>query len=292
VRQALFPFSDELIRKVTKEDIERLLEIKIKRISRYDINKQQKEIQAIEKAIAAIDRYLQDMVGFTKDYIKALLKKYGKKFPRKSKLKQFDEVNARHAALSNLHVGYHRESGFLGHKVKIENKKKDLEFTCSEYDRILLIFKEGLYKVVNVTDKLFVGSNLLWMGVVQRDLVFNIIYRSGTENLTYAKRFKMPKFIISREYRLFPEHKRSVIQMLAIGESDIRARISLVPSSRARYNSMEIDMDDFLLKGASAKGKRISNRVVRRVSNITGKPRKQKPVMPSLPGLEGSRHTK
>ena len=285
VRQALFPYTDELIRKVTKDDIERLLEIRIKRISRYDINKQQKEIQTIEKAIATIDKHLQDMVGFTKDYIAALLKKYCKQFPRKSQLKQFDEVNARAAALSNIHVAYHRESGFMGFKVKVENKKKDQELTCSEYDRILLIFKDGLYKVVSVADKIFVGSNLLWMGVVNDDLVFNVIYRSGRENLSYAKRFKMPKFILNREYRLFPEHKRSVIQMLAVGDKNVRARISLVPSSRARYNSLEIDMDDFLIKGASAKGKRISNRVVRRVSNITGKPAKQQPVMPSLPGL-------
>jgi topoisomerase-4 subunit A len=286
IRQALFPFADELIRKVSKDDIERLLEIKIKRISRYDINKQQKEIKALEKGIAAIDKHLQDMVGFTKDYIETLLKKYGKKHPRKSKLKHFDEVNARAAALSNIHVAYHRESGFIGHKIKVENKKKDLELTCSEYDRILLIFKDGLYRVTNVADKVFVGSNLLWMGVVDENLVFNIIYRSGLENLTYAKRFKMPKFIINREYRLFPEHKRSVIQMLALGDKEVRARISLVPSSRARYNSLEIEMDDFLLKGASAKGKRISNRVVRRVSNITGKPRKKAMVMPSLPGLK------
>lgn len=285
IRQALFPFADELIRKVTKEDIERLLEIRIKRISRYDINKQQKEIRTIEKSIATIEMHLQDMVDYTKKYIEALLKKYGKQFPRRSKLQQFDEVNARAAALSNIHIAYHRESGFMGSKVKVENKKKDLELTCSEYDRILLIFKDGLYKVVNVTDKVFVGSDLLWMGVVKRDLVFNVIYRSGVENLSYGKRFRMPKFIINREYRLFPEHKRSVIQMLAVGEKEVRARVSLVPSSRARYNSIEIDMDDFLLKGASARGKRISNRVVRRVSNITGKPPRKKPVMPSLPGL-------
>ncbi|RUM39144.1 MAG: DNA topoisomerase IV subunit A [Desulfobulbus sp.] len=289
IRQALFPFADELIRKVSKEDIERLLEIKIKRISRFDINKQQKEIQAIEKAIAVIEKHLQDMVGFTRDYIGSLLQKYGKGYPRKSKLKQFDEVNARAAALSNLHVAYHRESGFMGHKVKLENKKKDIALTCSEYDRILLIFKNGLYRVVGVADKYFVGNDLLWMGVVQKDLVFNVIYRSGLENLTYAKRFIMPKFILGRDYRLFPEHKRSIIQMLALGEKEIRARISLVPSSRARYNSIEIEMDDFLLKGPSAKGKRISNRVVRRVSNITGKPRKQPPVMPSLPGLDASK---
>ena len=285
VRQALFPYTDELIRKVTKDDIGRLLEIRIKRISRYDINKQQKEIRSIEKAIAVLEKHLTDMVGFTISYLESLLKKYGKQFPRKSRLKQFDEVNVRAAALSNIPVSYHRESGFLGSKVKFENKRKDLTLVCSEYDRILLIFKDGLYKVTNVMDKVFVDSHLLWMGVVQRDLVFNVLYRSGLENLTYAKRFTTPKFILNREYRLFPEHKRSVIQLLALGEKDVRARASLVPSSRSRYNSIEIDMDDFLIKGASAKGKRISNRVVRRVSNITGKPRKEQPIIASLPGL-------
>ncbi len=285
IRQALFPFADELIRKVTKEDIERLLEIKIKRISRYDINKQQKEIRSLEKSIAVTEEHLKDMVGFTKDYLQALLKKYGKNHPRKSELKQFDEVNARKAALANINIGYNRESGFLGSKVKAENKRKDLALTCSEYDRLLLIFKDGLYKVISVCDKVFVGDNLLYMGVVKRDLVFNVIYRAGGENLTYGKRFKMPKFILNREYRLFKAHKRSVIQMLAVGEKDVRARISLVPSSRARYNALEIEMDDFLIKSASAKGKRLSNRVVRRVTNITGKPRKPKPVPATLPGM-------
>ncbi|RUM36769.1 MAG: DNA topoisomerase IV subunit A, partial [Desulfobulbus sp.] len=285
IRQALFPFADELIRKVTKEDIERLLEIKIRRISRYDINKQQKEIRSLEKSIAVTEEHLKDMVGFTMDYLEALLKKYGKNYPRKSELKQFDEVNARKAALANINIGYNRKSGFLGSKVKAEHKKNDLALTCSEYDRLLLIFKDGRYKVISVCDKVFVGDNLLYMGVVKRDLVFNVIYRAGGENLTYGKRFKMPKFILNREYRLFKEHKRSVIQMLAVGEKDVRARVSLVPSSRARYNSLEIEMDDFLIKSASAKGKRLSNRVVRRVTNITGKPRKQKPVPATLPGI-------
>ncbi len=285
IRQALFPFVDELIRKVTREDIERLLEIKIKRISRYDINKQQKEIRAIEKSIGVIEEHLKDMVAFTREYLEALLKKYGKKFPRKSKLKEFDEVNARAAALANIHIGYNRESGFLGSKVKVENKKKDLELICSEYDRLLLIFKDGLYKVISVSDKIFVGNSLLYLGVVKRDLVFNVIYRAGAENLTYCKRFKMPKFILNREYRLFPAHKRSIIQMLAVGEKDIRARISLVPSSRARYNSLEIKMDDYLIKSVSAKGKRLSNRVVRRVTNSTGKPSRKPPVPATLPGI-------
>ncbi len=286
IRQALLPYADELQRKVTKDDIERLLEIRIKRISRYDINRQQKEIDTLEKNIRIIEKHLEDLVGFTITYLRGLLKKYGKLFPRKSEIREFDEVDARAAALSNLHLCYHRDSGFLGYKVKKENPKKDLDLHCSEYDRILLIYKDGRYKVIPVADKLFVGSDLLWMGVVRKNQVFNVIYRFGAENMSYVKRFRTPKYIINREYRLFPEHKRSLIQFLAVGETGIRARVSLVPSSRARYNAIEIEMDDYLIKGPGAKGRRVSNRVVRRVSNITGKPATVRPVLPPLPGFE------
>lgn len=286
VKESLEPFREELIRDVSKEDIERLLEIKIKRISRFDIKRQQKEIKAIQTDIKKVRKYLEDMIGFTINYLSSLVNKYGELYPRKSTIKQFDEVDARAAALSNLTVGYNRESGFLGYKVKTENARKDIEFNCSELDRLLLIYKDGLYKVINVTEKLFVGSNLEWAGVVEDDLVFNVIYRNGEENNSYAKRFKTPKFIINREYRLFPEHKRSAIQFFELGKEDVRARVSLVPSPRAKFNSMEIELNDYLIKAASAKGKRVSNRVVRRVSSLTGKPRTVKSEPAVLPGLK------
>lgn len=286
VTESLEPYSSEIIRDVTKEDVERLLEIKIKKISRYDINRQQKEIKAIEGDIKKVRRSLKDMIGFTIAYLSSLVTKYGELYPRKSRIEHFDEVNARAAALSNLTVGYNKESGFIGSKVKAENAKKDIELNCSELHRLLLIFKDGLYKVINVTDKLFVGSNLVWMGVVENDQVFNVVYRNGLENHSYVKRFRTPKFIISREYRLFPEHKRSTIQFLETGDEEVRARISLVPSSRARYNSLEIELDDYLIKAAGAKGKRVSNRVVRRVSSLTGKPRPAKAEPAVLPGIQ------
>lgn len=285
VRQALVPFTDEFLKKVSKEDVERLLEIKIRRISRYDINRQQKEIQTIEKEIRRIEHQLQDMVAFTVGYLEDILARYGKNFQRKTELRQFNEVDARKAALSNLHVVYNRDSGFLGFKVKLENNLKDLELTCSEYDRLLLIFKNGMYKVIGIAEKLFVGNDLLWMGVVRNKLVFNIIYRSGLENLSYVKRFKMPKFIINREYWLFPEHNRSIIQLLVVAEKEARARISFAPSSRARFNRLEIEFDDYLIKGAAAKGKRVGNRVVRSVANLTGKPKSETPSIPILPGF-------
>ena len=149
----------------------------------------------------------------------------------------------------------------------------------------MLIFNNGLYKIIPVADKLFVGHDLEWFGVVRKDVVFNIIYRDGIGgNVAYVKRFKSPKFILDKEYRLFSEHKRSKILLMSFGKEKF-ARVNLVPSSRARTNILDIIFDDYLIKGASAKGKRVSNRVVRRVVSAAG-PRVQivKQNLP-LPGF-------
>ncbi|WP_028579134.1 DNA topoisomerase IV subunit A [Desulfogranum japonicum] len=286
VDEGLKPFADELKRAVSKEDIERLLEIKIRRISRYDINKQQKELREIEKNIRSVKNKLKDMVGFTIGYISDIKEKYGEAHPRISELNTLNEVDARSAALANLQLVYQSGTGFIGHKLKVEDPQNDLEISCSEYDRVLLIFKSGLYKVINVQEKIFVGSELLYMDLVDPEVTFNIIYRNGLENMCYVKRFATPKFILNREYHLFEEHNRSAILFLKTGNDEIRARINLVPSSRAKYNSLDIDFSDYMIKGAAAKGKRISTRVVRRVSDATGKPVQQEPVIPELPGFQ------
>lgn len=285
VRQALAPYAEELQRKITNEDVERLLEIKIRRISRYDINRQEKELREIERVIAQTKQHLTDMVGYTISYLYEIKEKFGHLFPRKSELRAFDEVDARAAALSNLTVCYHKESGFVGHKIKGEENTHDLECCCSEYDRLLLIFQDGRYKVVNVPDKLFVGTDVSWMGVVKNDLVFNLIYRCGPENLAYVKRFASPKFILNREYRLFDADKRSTILLLLVGKDNYRARISLAPSARAKLNAVEIDFADYLVKGVNAKGKRVANRAVRRVTDISGTPKKKTGSPLELPGF-------
>jgi topoisomerase-4 subunit A len=132
---------------------------------------------------------------------------------------------------------------------------------------------------------LFVGPDLYWLGVVKNDLVFNLVYRHGLENLAYVKRFAMPKFILGRDYRLFEADKRSAILLLLLGKEGLRIRASLAPSARAKHNAVELDLDEVLIKGVSAKGKRVANRTVRRVTDITGAPKKAAPVLQELPGL-------
>lgn len=284
VDESLKPYIKRLEQPVSREDIERLLEIRIKRISRYDIERQAKEIRAIRKDIKEIKTSLQDVVGYTINYLEKLLESYGDEFPRLSEITEFSEVKARKVALSNLTVGYNRETGFLGHSIKAENEQNDIVFSCSEYDRLLLIFSSGMYKVVPVPEKLFVGEELEYAAIFEKNVVFNIVYRDGVENLAYVKRFRSPKFILDKEYYLFPPHKRSRILLLLLGEGK-HARVSLVPSRRARSNIVEIDFDQFLLKNASAKGKRVSPRVARRVVESTDRVIKERAAS-SLPGIE------
>ena len=283
VKKSLKPFAKELEGPVTQADVERLLEIRIKRISRYDIDRQAREIKSIRKEIKTIQSDLKDTVGYTIDYLGELLEKYGSEYPRQSQITEFSEVKLRKVALSNLTVGYNRESGFLGYNIKADQAQDDPFFSCSEYDRLLLISAEGMYKVIPVPEKLFVGQELVYVGILKKNTIFNVIYRDGKENFAYVKRFSTPKFIMEKEYRLFPEHKRSRILLLLTG-GDKHARVSMVPSRRARTNVAEVSFDEYLVKGPSAKGKRVATRVARRVVESTERVIKQRANM-ELPGL-------
>ena len=262
VDKGLAPFLDRLVRNITRDDIERLLEIKIRRISRYDIDRKQKEINEVRSRMRQVEKDLTDMNGFTIRYIDSILERYGKEYPRRTEIDTFSEVEARDVALSNLIVGYDRENGFLGHQVRTTT---DISIACSEYDKLLLIFTNGMYKVVNVADKIFVGSNLCWVGKVQDSQLFNMIYRNGRENVCYVKRFRSPKFILEKEYRLFDEHSRSEILYLALGEGHI-VRVRFAPSRRAKSNFQDLALDEYLVKSPAAIGKRISTRVVRKIT--------------------------
>jgi len=267
VERSLQPFADRLLRPVSPDDVERLLEIKIKRISRYDIDKKQKEIKEVESKIREVQNHLKNMVKFTLAYLDKLIKKYGAQYPRLTEITTFSEVEVRKVAISNLTCGYDRNSGFLGYQVKADAENS---FACSEYDRIILIFRDGSYKIINGGDKIFVGSELIYWGKVINNLRFNVIYRDGNEHYSYVKRFAMPKFILDKEYRLFPENKNSRIQYLSIGE-EARARVYFVPAKRAKVNSIELIFNDFLVKGAGAKGKRIGTRTLRRIVPLADK---------------------
>lgn len=290
VKKSLIPFASELHRPVTTEDVEHLLEIRIKRISRFDIERQQREIRDIQKEIQAIKKSLKDMVGYTIAYLDGLIENFARFYPRQTEIIEFTEVSARAVAVSNLTVAYHRATGFLGQNIKQENTQDLSSIACSEYDKLFLIFKDGRYKVIPVVEKLFVGNDLEWYGKVDKDMIFSLLYRDGAENLVYMKKFKTPSFILDKEYQLFPTHDRSKILLLLTGEHK-RVKITLEPSSRAKSNTLEIDFDEILVKGASAIGKRVSNRKVRKVVELASdSPKTEAKMTLALPGMESEKN--
>ena len=268
VKKGLAPFEDRLAKPVSQEDIERLLEIRIKRISRFDIDRQHKEIKEIKGSIKDIEKKLKDIVGFTIGYLDDLLKKFGRHYPRRTIIETFTEVKARKVALSNLTVGYNRETGLFGYQVKTDC---DMALACSEYDKVLLIHKDGRYKAMKVPDKVFVDHDIYWLGKVEGKTIFNLLYREGVKGLTFVKRFSTPKFILDKEYRLFPAHKKSWIQFLQTGEG-VRVRIDFIATKRTKINSQRLEFDEFLIKGEGAIGKRLSTRTIRRISELAVKP--------------------
>jgi topoisomerase-4 subunit A len=149
-----------------------------------------------------------------------------------------------------------------------------MTFSCSEYDKILLIYKDGRYKAVKVPDKIFVDHDIYWIEIVKGKTIYNMLYREGSKSQTYVKRFMTPKFILDKDYRLFPAHKKSWIQFLQTGEG-VRVRIDYIPTKRSKINSERLEFDEYLIKGAGALGKRLSPRTVRRISELSVKPADQ-----------------
>jgi topoisomerase-4 subunit A len=285
ISNSLSAVAAELQRPATKDDIEKLLEIRIKRISRFDIERQKKEIREIEKNIRAVEKALRDTIGHSISYLEKLLATYGPDHPRRTEIRQFSQIDVREVAPANLHVAYNAESGFFGFQVKAEEGGM-APAACSEYDKVLLIFTDGRYKVVNVPEKIFAGHDLAWFGRVDKEQVFNLIYRDGKENLAYIKRCKTPAFILDKEYRLFPEHDRSKLALILTGDNK-HARLYLTPSSRARSHFIDIHFDEIAIKGVTALGKRASNRTMRRAQEIAAQTAPPAPLQQTLPGVAG-----
>ena len=199
VHVGLEPFRHMLKRDVTDADIEKLLAIPIRRISLFDINKNKKDIDDIILQIEEVQKNLKRMKAYAIKYLKGLLDKYGKDYPRHTEIETFDKIDVREVALNNIKVGWDRKNGFIGTSVK-----SDDTVTCNEYDRLLCIERNGKYKVIGIPDKMFVGR-LVYFCKYDKNLVFNIVYKDKKTDFSYAKRTTISKFITDKEYNIAPD---------------------------------------------------------------------------------------
>ena len=266
VRKAVLHIESVLPFPVEQDDIEKLLTLQIKRISRYDQKESQKELDKLKVTIGSLNKSLKDITRYTISYLDKIKDKYGEDFPRRTKVQSFDEIRVQDVA-EKQKVGWDRKEGFLGLNVK----SGSTSFYCSAYDKIVVIRKDGSYQVIRVPEKQFVGKDAISVEKLNQETVHNVIYWEGASKVCYAKRFRVEKFILDREYNLFPKKKGAKILHLSQGEG-IRLEVSFVPTPRIRKSSDTYNLDDLGIKGIQARGNKVSSKSVQNVKVTASEP--------------------
>lgn len=254
IATSLKPFHPELLRVPTEQDREKLLSIPIRRISRFDIDKNQEEIVALQKRLAEVEKLLKNIKLYTINYLKDLLKRYGKLFPRRTKLAQIVEVDKRAISEKKVTVGYDSESGFLGTAVTSSNS-----FECSNLDKLLVLFKNGNYTVINIPEKQYVHKEgeVVWIGPADKKTPLSVIYKDLESGYPYAKRFIVKQFILDKIYRFLDE--ASTLEFITSDDAD-KVLLTFKAKGSRKESKMEVTVVDFALKSASARGVRIATK--------------------------------
>ncbi len=248
---------------IEQDDIEKLLSLQIKRISRNDQKESQKELDKLKVTISSLNKSLKDITRYTITYLEKIKDKFGLDYPRRTKIKSFDEIRVQDVA-EKQKVGWDRKEGFLGLNVK----SGTTTFYCSAYDKIVFIRKDGTYQVIRVPEKQFIGRDVIFVEKLNPNTVHNVIYWEGASRVCYAKRFLVEKFILDREYNLFPRKKGAKILHLSQGEGII-LEIFFVPVPRIRKSKDIYILDDLAIKGIQARGNKVSSKSVQSVKVTT-----------------------
>ena len=257
VYKGLKPFRNKLKRDVNDDDIQKLLAIAIRRISLFDIRKNQKELDDILDAIDKVNKNLKRLNAYAIKYLKNLLKKYGDLFPRHTEIDEFKKIDRRAVALNNIKVGWDRKNGYIG-----TNVKSDDIVTCNEFDHLLCIERKGDYKVINTPDKAFVGR-LYDFRKFDAKLEFGIIYKEKKTGKHYAKRTVIDKFIVDKTYRLCPKNCR--LEMLTPRSDSI---YTIIEETRRGPKTVELNLKDYPMRSAKARGLLIGSKPVAKISHL------------------------
>ncbi|UOU97275.1 DNA gyrase/topoisomerase IV subunit A [Chryseobacterium daecheongense] len=266
IDEGLKPHTGHLLRAVTEEDILKLTEIRIKRISRFDLDKFKENIAALEGKIEQVKHHLNNLITYAIDYYLNIQKKYGKGKERKTELRIFDTIDATKVAVANEKFYANFEEGFIGTSLK----KDQYLFDCSDIDDIITFRKDGSMKVVKVEPKTFIGKDILHVAVWKKNdkrTVYNMIYREGKEGPYYMKRFSVTGVTRNTDYPLASDKKGSEMLYFSAnpnGEAET-VTVLLKPNPRIRKNKMEIDFSELAIKGRDSKGNLVTKYAVKKV---------------------------
>ncbi len=260
VREGFSPHRRLMRRDLTEEDIEMLLGIRIRRISLFDINKHLEEMEKVKTDLEQTRQCLKNVTKYTIARLEALLEKYGPLYPRLTKSSRYDEVDAREVAFKAFKLAYDRESGYIGHKVSGEEFKRD----CTKFDKLLMVFRDGHYKVIELPEKMFVGPDLVYAAVPERERVMTAAYTN--REATYLKRFTFGGAILDKEYFCIPPKSK-----LLFFEADTPAELFIryKPAPYQKINQQTCKPGDVEVKGPKTRGRQIS---IKEVGAIGSKP--------------------
>ena len=251
----LTPFYPQFIREVTKEDILKLMEIKMGRILKFNSDKAEENIAKMKSEIAEIDNHLANIVEYTISWYQMLKEKYGKNFPRRTELRNFDTIEATKVVEANEKLYINREEGFIGTALK----KDEFVACCSDIDDVIIFYRDGKYMITPVADKKFVGKNVLYVNVFKKNdkrTIYNVTYRDGKEGTTYIKRFAVTSIVRDREYDVTqgtPESRITYFSANPNGEAEI-IKVTLKPNPRVRRIIFERDFSEIGIKSRQAQG--------------------------------------
>ena len=263
----LTPFYPQFIREVTKEDILRLMEIKMGRILKFNTDKAEEIIAKMKSDIAEIDAHLANIVGYTIDWYQMLKDKYGKNFPRRTELRNFDTIEATKVIEANEKLYINREEGFIGTGLK----KDEFIGNCSPIDDVIIFFRDGKYIITPVADKKFVGKNILYANIFKKNdkrTIYNVCYRDGKEGTSYIKRFAVTSVVRDREYDVTqgtPDSRITYFTANPNGEAEI-IKVTLKPNPRVRRIIFEEDFSNINIKGRQAMGNILTKLPVHKIA--------------------------
>ena len=266
IDKALKPFTKNLKREVTTEDIIRLTELPFMRISRYDRDKAEENILALEGKMEQVKHHLANLVTYAIDYFTNIQKKYGKDKERKTELRIFDTIDATKVVLANEKFYVNRAEGFIGTSLK----KDEYVFDCSDIDDIITFQKDGTMKVVKVEAKTFIGKNIEHVGIFKKGdkrTVYNMIYREGKDGPYYMKRFSVTGVTRNTDYKLASDKKGSEMLYFSAnpnGEAET-VTVLLKPNSRVRKTKIDIDFSELAIKGRDSRGNLVTKYAVKKV---------------------------
>ncbi|MBB6005393.1 DNA gyrase/topoisomerase IV subunit A [Arcicella rosea] len=267
VDKGLEPYKPEFYREIVEEDILRLLEIRIKRISKYDGFKAEEAMKRLQEELAEVLDNLANIIRYSIDYFKNILKKHGKGRERKTEIKNFNTISAAVVAAANQKLYVDRVGGFIGYGLK----KEEYVMDCSDIDDIIVFRQDGRCVVTKVQEKVFVGKDIIYVSVFKKNddrKVYNLAYFDGKTGISYVKRFKVTAVTRDREYDLTAGNPKSKLLYFTANENGEAEtiQINLTASCTARVKQFEYDFKELLIKGRDSMGNLLTKYPIRKIT--------------------------